>query len=68
VHATVDDKLDDTEDNFYGQLQPVFNQFLKYHMKLVSDFNAKISREYIFKPIIGNGVCMKLVVIMELEC
>jgi hypothetical protein len=33
----------------------VFSKFLKYHIKiLLGDFNAKISKEEIFKPIIGN--------------
>jgi hypothetical protein len=31
------------------------NKFLKYHMKiLLGDFNAKVGREDIFKPTIGN--------------
>jgi endonuclease/exonuclease/phosphatase family metal-dependent hydrolase len=33
----------------------VFDKFPKYHMKiLLGDFNAKVGREYIFKPTIGN--------------
>jgi hypothetical protein len=36
-------------------------------MKVMLDFSAKTGGEDIFKPIIGNGVCMKLVVIMELR-
>jgi hypothetical protein len=33
----------------------LFNQFLRYHVKiLLGDFNAKVGRENIFKPIIGN--------------
>jgi hypothetical protein len=31
------------------------DKFLKYHMKiLLGDFNAKVGREDIFKPTIGN--------------
>jgi hypothetical protein len=34
---------------------PVFDKFPKYHMKIVlGDFNAKVGREDIFKPTIGN--------------
>jgi hypothetical protein len=33
----------------------VFDKFPKYHMKiLLGDFNAKVGREDIFKPTIGN--------------
>jgi len=33
----------------------VFDQFPKYYMKiLLGDFNAKLGREDIFKPIIGQ--------------
>jgi hypothetical protein len=35
----------------------VFDQFLKYHVKILSgDFNAKVGREDIFKPTIGNEI------------
>ena len=33
----------------------MFDNFAKYHMKnLLGDFNAKVGREDIFKPIIGQ--------------
>jgi hypothetical protein len=51
VHAPTEDKIDDVKDN----LQRVFDKFAKYHMKiLLGDFNAKVGREDIFKPIIGH--------------
>jgi hypothetical protein len=51
------------KDRFYEELEYVFDKFPKYHMKiLLGDFNAKIGREDIFKP-----VCTKLVMTMELE-
>jgi hypothetical protein len=35
----------------------VFDKFPKYHMKiLLGDFNAKVCREDIFKPTIGNKI------------
>jgi hypothetical protein len=41
---------DDTKDSFYEELEGVFDQFPKYHMKiLLGDFNAKVGREDIFK-------------------
>jgi len=40
---------------FYEDLEQVFNHFPKYHMKsLLGDFHAKVGRENIFKPTIGN--------------
>jgi endonuclease/exonuclease/phosphatase family metal-dependent hydrolase len=44
-----------TKDSFYKELEQVFVQFRRYNMKiLLGDFNAKVGREDIFKPIIGN--------------
>jgi hypothetical protein len=55
VHAPTEDKDDAMKDSFYKQLEQVFGQFPRYHMKiLLRNFNAKVGREDIFKPIIGN--------------
>jgi hypothetical protein len=54
------------KDRFYEELECVFDKFPKYHMKILLDFNAKVGREDIFKPTIGNESLMKLVMIMEL--
>jgi hypothetical protein len=55
VHAPSEDKTDDVKDGFYEELERVFDKFPKYHMKiLLGDFNAKIGRENIFKPTVGN--------------
>jgi hypothetical protein len=55
VHATTEDKIDDVKGSFYEELECVFDKFPKYHMKiLLGDFNAKVGREDIFKPTIGN--------------
>jgi hypothetical protein len=45
----------------------VFDKFPKYHMKILGDFNAKLGREDIFKPTIGNECLHKVVMIMELN-
>jgi hypothetical protein len=45
------------KDNFYEELERVFDKFPKYsyHIKiLLGDFNAKVSREDIFKSTVGN--------------
>jgi hypothetical protein len=55
VHAPTEDKDDVIKGSFYEELKEVFDQFLRYHMKiLMGDFNAKVRREDIFKPITGN--------------
>jgi hypothetical protein len=52
VHAPIEDKDDVIKDSFYEEIEQVFHQFRRYHMKmLLGDFNAKVD---IFKPIIGN--------------
>jgi hypothetical protein len=51
VHATTEDKID-MKDSFYEEPERVFNE---YHTKvLLADFNAKVGREDMFKPTIGN--------------
>jgi exonuclease III len=55
IHAPTEDNTDDVKDSFYEELERVFDKFPKYHMKiLLGDFNAKVGREDIFKPIVGN--------------
>jgi endonuclease/exonuclease/phosphatase family metal-dependent hydrolase len=55
VHASTEDQIDDIKDRFYEELEQVFDKFPKYHMNiLIGDFNAKLGREDIFKPTIGN--------------
>jgi hypothetical protein len=55
VHASTEDKIDDTKDKFYEELEQVFDTFPKHHMKILfGDLNANVDREYIFKPTIGN--------------
>jgi hypothetical protein len=55
VHAPTQDKTDEVKDSFYEELERVFDKFPKYHTKiLLGDSNAKVGREDIFKPAIGN--------------
>jgi endonuclease/exonuclease/phosphatase family metal-dependent hydrolase len=55
VPAPTEDKTDDVKDSFYEELKRMFDEFPKYHTKiLLGDFNAKVGREDIFKPTIGN--------------
>jgi hypothetical protein len=48
------------KNSFYEELERVFDKLPKYHMKiLLLDFNAKVGREDIFKPI-GNESLPKI--------
>ena len=42
------------KDSYYEELEEMFDHFPKYYMKILLDFNAKLGREDIFKPIIGQ--------------
>jgi len=35
VEASAKDNTDDTKDRFYEELEHVYGQFLKYHMKIL---------------------------------
>ena len=53
------------QDNFFEELEQVFDHFPKYNMKiLLVDFNAKVGRVNIFKPAVGNWVCLRVVMMM----
>ena len=55
MHATSEEKSEESKGSFYEELEQVFNHFPKYHMKmLLGDFNAKVGTENIFKPTIGQ--------------
>ena len=54
VHAPSEEKSEEVKDSFYEEIE-VFDHFPKYYMKiLLGDFNAKLGRKDIFKPIIGQ--------------
>ena len=49
------EKSDDSKYSFYEELEQVFHHVPKYHMKiLLEDFHAKLGKENIFKPTVGN--------------
>jgi len=57
VHAPNEEKCDEAKVSFYEELEQVFDQFPKYHVRmLLRDFNAKVRRENIFKPTIGQEI------------
>jgi exonuclease III len=66
VHAPTEDKTDDVKDSFYEELECVFDKISTCHTKiLLGDFNAKVGREDIFKPTIGNE-SLHVVMILKL--
>jgi hypothetical protein len=43
------------KNSFYEELEGVFVNFPKYYTKILfEDFNAKVGREDILKPTVGN--------------
>jgi hypothetical protein len=53
VHASTEDKDDVIKDSLSEELEQVFDQSPRYHMKiLIGDFN--VVKEDIFKLVIGN--------------
>ena len=55
VPAPSEEKSEELKDSFNEELEEVFYHLPKYYMKiLLGDFNAKLGRENIFKPIIGQ--------------
>jgi exonuclease III len=55
LHAPSEDESDGSKDSFYEELDKVFKNFHKYHMKIIlGDFNVKLGGEDIFKPKIWN--------------
>jgi len=55
VHAPSEGKSDESKDSIYEELEQVFDQFSKYHMKmLLGDCNPKVGRENSFKPTTGQ--------------
>jgi len=55
-HAPSEEKSGDSKDSFMREIEQAFlYHFPKYHMEIeLGDFNAKVGRECIFKPTIGN--------------
>jgi hypothetical protein len=62
MHAPCEDKGDDVKGSFCEELGHVFDQFHRYGMKtLLGDFNAKVGRENIFKPTVGNEILHEII-------
>ena len=68
VHVPSKEKSDDSKEIFYEELGHVFNNFPKYHMKiLLGSFNAKIRERIFSNQQFKMRVYIKIVIIMVLE-
>ena len=68
VHAPSEDKSDDSKDSFYEELEQVFDHFPRYHMKSYWEILMQKWGERIFSSRqLGLRVCIRIVMIMELE-
>jgi exonuclease III len=55
VHAPTEDKIDDVKDRFYKVIEHVFDKYPKYNTEIMlGDFSAKVGKEDILKPTVGN--------------
>jgi hypothetical protein len=67
VHAPTEDKDVDIKDSLYKELEQVFDQFPRYHMKiLLGEFNLMVGRMFLNQYIVMR-VYMKPVMIMGSE-
>jgi hypothetical protein len=55
-HTPTADKIDYVKNSFYEELEHALEKSPKYHTKIfVGNFNAKVGKEDVYKPRIGNG-------------
>ena len=55
VHAPTEEKDDDEKDNFYEDLDQIYEECPKRDIKIIlGDLNAKIGQEEVYRPIIGK--------------
>jgi hypothetical protein len=57
VHTPTENKIDYVKDKFHEELECIFDEFCKYHMKiLLEEFSFKVGRKDIFKLAIENKI------------
>jgi hypothetical protein len=66
VHAPGEEKDDAVKDAFYEKLENMYNQIPRNDVKtILGDFDAKIGREELYKPITGENSKHNVSKIME---
>jgi len=59
VHAPTNEKTEEIKEEFYNLLEQNINQIAMSDIKIIlGDFNAKVGKESIYKPTIGNEIKM----------
>jgi hypothetical protein len=52
VHASTEDRIDDMKNSFYKELERVFDELPKYHVKIfLGDFSANAGSIHTFSTI-----------------
>jgi len=55
VHAPTNEKTEEIKEEFYNLLEQNINQIARLDIKIIpGDFNAKVGKESMYKPTIGN--------------
>jgi len=55
VHAPTNEKPEETKEEFYNLLEQTISQIASSDIQIVlGDFNAKVGKENVYKPTIGN--------------
>lgn len=55
VHSPTEEKEDEEIEQFYEEIDGIYNQIPRYDVKIIiGGFNAKLEREEIYKPIVGD--------------
>ena len=68
AHAPSVEKIDDSKDSFYEELEQVFDHFPKYHTKmLLGEFNAKWGERIFSNQQLDRRVSIRIVKIMGLD-
>jgi hypothetical protein len=60
IHAPKEDKMSNVKDNFYDELEHIFNEFPKYYENVLRRFQWKVDKEDIFKSTNGNIILCEI--------
>jgi len=68
VHATSEERSDDSKEIICEELEQLFDHFPKYHMNiLLGELNANWVERIISNPLLGMRISSRIVMIMVLE-